>query len=197
MPPISQSVVVLDLGLNQLKQIPELNLPNLQDLDLSHNNISDLPDLVLPALKCLKLFHNPRLSSPIQNNQFPALEVLNVEGTQIHFDEVSKVREFITSQKGFISGPSLKYISASRAVGFAEMTTLRDMMEDSILVSENVEPGVSLFAVFDGHGGPRTVIHASYAFSKSASSPGTSGTTGRSSSRRKITSRHFAVNTSA
>jgi serine/threonine protein phosphatase PrpC len=124
--------------------------------------------LVLPALKCLKVSHNPRLSSPIQSNQFPALEILNVDGTQIQFDEVPKVREFITSQKGLISRVSLKCISASRAVGFAEMTGLRQLMEDSILVSEDVEPGVSLFGVFDGHGGPRTAIYAANAFLNSA-----------------------------
>jgi serine/threonine protein phosphatase PrpC len=74
----------------------------------------------------------------------------------------------MTSQKGLINGMSLKYITASRAVGFAEMTGLRDTMEDSILVREDLEPGVSLFGVFDGHGGSRTAICAAFAFSKNA-----------------------------
>jgi Leucine-rich repeat (LRR) protein len=166
MPPVPQSTVILDLAMNGLLQLPDLVLPALEELDVSHNDIHELPTLRLPALKCLKVSHNLRLSSDIVVRDFPLLHTVNVEETQIQFSGASGLRELMTSQRELFTGSAVKYIEAGDSVGFAEMTGLRETMEDSILVREHFESNASLFGVFDGHAGARTAIYAAYVFAK-------------------------------
>jgi serine/threonine protein phosphatase PrpC len=99
-------------------------------------------------------------------SDFPLLQTVNVEETQIQFRDVPMLRELMTSQRELFTGSTVKYIDAGDGVGFAEMTGLRETMEDSILVRERFESDASLFGVFDGHAGARTAMYATYIFAK-------------------------------
>ena len=47
----------------------------------------------------------------------------------------------------------------------SSMQGWRRVMEDSYLVTPNIKPGVSVFALFDGHGGPEVAKFCAYYFS--------------------------------
>jgi len=48
----------LYLSYNQLKEVPNFNLPNLQYLDLFNNQLKEVPDFNLPMLQSLYLSNN-------------------------------------------------------------------------------------------------------------------------------------------
>ena len=72
-----------DLGIAELKSEVLGRLVSLEDLNISENNVSKIPpDLCLPKLRKLNCSDN-MLKSAQFVEQFPALEVLNLEGNDI------------------------------------------------------------------------------------------------------------------
>jgi serine/threonine protein phosphatase PrpC len=96
------------------------------------------------------------------------LTVLNVAHTNIKYKKAPEMREFMTSQPGLFTNPSVKLIRASDAVGYSEMCGVRPDMEDAILIRENLKEGMAIYGVFDGHGGAKTSTYAAFLFARAA-----------------------------
>jgi hypothetical protein len=117
-------------------------------LDASRNNICDLPsELISHSMTDLKFSHNRHLSERFPAQNCRNLVISNIEETGIEYDQ-SRVH----------------VISAGKGVGFCEMNTFRDSMEDSLIVHQNIQQDVSIYAAFHGHGGWKTASEAAFHF---------------------------------
>jgi Leucine-rich repeat (LRR) protein len=168
-PPIPPGVTILDLSCCRLAVLPrKFEFPQLADLDLSHNRLSGCPSFRdCPALRFLKLAGN-RISKAPEISGLEHLTVLNVAHTNIKYKKAPEMREFMTSQPGLFTNPSVKLIRASDAVGYSEMCGVRPDMEDAILIRENLKEGMAIYGVFDGHGGAKTSTYAAFLFARAA-----------------------------
>lgn len=72
------SVVLFDIGYNQMESIPKkvFDLQNLQILDISNNHIKDVPHSILDILKLKEVYYlnNPFCIDPEQQEQFENFE---------------------------------------------------------------------------------------------------------------------------
>ncbi|KAH0789847.1 protein phosphatase 2C [Histomonas meleagridis] len=99
---------------------------------------------------------------------FPNLQILDVDETGIIYsiDDIPEVRELMTNQNELFTKSIVKVINSNFGVGFSEMCGIRDNMEDSIVVRNNIKDDISTYAVFDGHGGCRTSYFAAFRYVK-------------------------------
>ena len=168
-PKLSKSINIIDLSLNQINELKDdIDYPDLTDIDLSFNEIVSLPMLGLPNLRYLNLGNNTNLKTDIifSKENFPSLSTLVVYNTKIKFNSPPNIRELFTNQYELFQSPYVKLIQMNNSTGFSELRGVRENMEDSIIVREFIKDDLSLYAVFDGHGGAKTSTMAAYRFAK-------------------------------
>lgn len=168
-PKLSEKIKTADFSLNKIKSFDtaQVRYNELIDLDLSYNFLNTLPILHIPKIKYLKLSGNEFLKCDIFRNDFPHLMTLSVDRTNIIINEVpNNIRELVTNQFDLFTTPYVKTIQSTSDVCFSETIGVRDTMEDSIVVRESIKDDISLFALFDGHGGAKTSTLASYRYAK-------------------------------
>lgn len=164
-PKLPDTIKIVDLSFNNIENLEdELKFSNIIDLDLSFNLIKKAPRLTTPQLKYFKIAHNSKLKGQIDVIHLKHLLIIDVDGTKIVFDEAPPVRELMTNQSEIANSPFVKFICCSKGVGFSEMCGSRESMEDAIVIRENIIPGISTYAVFDGHGGARSSTVAAFKY---------------------------------
>ena len=180
MPFIAENMRILDLSMNELESTPE-SMPefitgaSIVDLNLSYNKLTKMPRFNgTPLLQYLELSENP-IEGGFDISKFSFLERLDITQTNISITgKNEKLNELITSQtvkkppkedesqdhKQILNELFIKplYINQENGKsGYSEFLGLRDSMEDSIIVRDDL----NLYAVCDGHGGPNTEKFAS------------------------------------
>ena len=161
--------------------------PSIVDLNLSYNKLTKMPQLhSFPLLQYLSIAGNP-INGGFDITKFSFLERVDISQTDITLNgPIEKLNEIITSKRGekiesnnktaeknSKSGHSKENEMAAvmkmplfvnqqiegddRKSGYSEFLGLRNSMEDSIIVRDDI----NLYAVCDGHGGPNTAKFAS------------------------------------
>lgn len=162
LPTISSQTRILDVSMNEIENLPDsITAPFLIELNLSFNKFSKLPKFQrVSHLKYLELAGN-HIKGSLDVSEMKDIDVIDLSGTEISTvtSQNTITCEIITSNKNFKilnkkNKPSkLKslYVDISCS-GFTEMLGLRDSMEDSIILRDDL----GLYAVSDGHGGSYT-----------------------------------------
>ena len=163
LPDISEKIKVIDVSYNCIGNLPtDINAPNLIVLNLSFNSLSTFPEFKeVPFLQYLKLCGNPIRknvsdgNTPIDIKNLTYLDTIDIVDTGIdNISHNNSLREWICnikSEKTMITN-AFHYINTSKSTGYAELLGLRDSMEDSIIIRDDIH----LFGVCDGHGGSNT-----------------------------------------
>jgi serine/threonine protein phosphatase PrpC len=158
---LNPEIEVLDLSCNRLKSWPNTPFPGLRDLDLSMNQFLDWPAINAPNLASLKVAGN-LIRAKIDLSPFAHLTFFDLASTKIRFDHhKTKVREWYTSEYS-VHDKHSKFIQYDDHVAYATMRGNRPEMMDSMIVSRNVLPGLSIYGLFDGHRGRHTASYGSF-----------------------------------
>ena len=143
----------LDLSMNKIKVLPDFIKRSLRCLDLSHNLLEELGPVDAPSIEFLKVQGN-NIKGDLDLSHCILLDTLDVSDTML--DKVSvhtSVRECFCSKTDRTQ--PWKYVKTGKS-GYAEMIGLRETMEDSIAVRDDL----NLYIVCDGHGGADTATFA-------------------------------------
>ena len=81
----------LSLNNNQLKTVPNFNLPMLQELYLNNNQLTSVPDFNLPKLQALYLNNNQLTTVPDFN--LLRLQILYLSSNQLTNKEKEKIKK--------------------------------------------------------------------------------------------------------
>lgn len=166
-PSISSQTRILDVSMNEIDEIPAvINAPFIVELNISFNKLKKVPKFQkMSHLKYLEMAGN-RFTGSLDISEMKVIDVIDISQTDISTvtSENPITTEIITSKK------DLKILSKNKPLkkkplyvnqkiqnlighsGFTEILGLRDSMEDSIILREDL----GLFAVSDGHGGSDT-----------------------------------------
>lgn len=159
----SAALRVFHGSFNQLNSFPDFKYTELEDIDLSYNQITTIPPtFVAPKLKFFKISDNP-INVKFGISPFIELDALDISRTQIEIaGNQDNIREIILSNKDRVESPVSKYFVSNERCGYSELCGYRPEMEDSLVVRPDIQPGIDLLCVFDGHGGSKTATFGSH-----------------------------------
>lgn len=165
---VPESVTFLDLAHNEIKELTiGGDFSMLQELDVSHNKIEKLAFDSLPVIGTFKISHNPLTNFTLNLSKLPALKICDISATSMQKlpEKIpTTIREFATSDENLfkkIKTQNIRLFQSTRC-GYSEACGSRPSMEDALILRENVEPNLNIYAVIDGHGGTETAALSAY-----------------------------------
>lgn len=176
LPSITENLRILDVSMNSIESdndsMPQIiSGESITELNLSYNKLTKLPEFKkVPLLQTLE-FSGNSIQGTFDASQFRYLKRIDVTETQISIINASEVLKEIISSSNTKDEKNVyvnqqwqdnrnknnKKNKNDRKSGYAETIGLRNNMEDSIIVRDDL----NLYAVCDGHGGPETAKFAS------------------------------------
>lgn len=168
-PTITSQTRILDVSMNEIEKVPEIiNSPFLVELNLSYNKITKLPKFQkMSHLQYLEFQGNP-ITGKLDISEMKVIDMIDASRTNLTSisskSGISSSTEIITSKKDLkilskekVSNKGMIYINQKVednkcSIGYTEILGLRDSMEDSLIIREDLH----LYAVSDGHGGSNT-----------------------------------------
>ncbi|OHT13535.1 protein phosphatase 2C [Tritrichomonas foetus] len=159
--------MVIDLSHNKISVLPPMNAP-FRLLDLSYNQITELPEQFFTTRSHIYLTGNPITATfnPKAMRRLCALDVSHTNVTIEDCDEYpDNLYEIATSYNGQVPLDIVRvFFNTDDTVSHAGMIGTRATMEDCVVMRQNLKPGVSMFGLFDGHGGDRVSRLAAIGF---------------------------------
>jgi len=182
--PLINSVRILNLSSNKLRQFPEISL-SIESLDLSHNLIEEIPqnfdylyliDLDL-SYNCIKQLPKPFMidnfrSLKLQNNPmrgwiYPEecknMGLLDISGTRIGLAETpTAIGQVFTSNDAMFVSHRISIMKHISWGSYSSRRGDRESKEDSIVFRPEINPNTHLFALIDGRGRSKAASHSSF-----------------------------------
>lgn len=162
--------MTIDVSHNQISQIEPIAAP-CRLLDYSFNQISSITDAIFKGRSHICFKGNP-IQKKFRMKSLQRTEALDIyqtkEGPTIELDGdlTDNAYEIVSKYTGSeVSENTVNiYFDCDDSIGYSEMVGCRSEMEDALIIRQHFKPGISLFGVFDGHGGSKSARYAAVSF---------------------------------
>lgn len=177
----SMVLMVVDVSHNKIKTIPSMRAPFLL-LDLSYNQITSIPEILFNTRSHINLRGNPIKTELDLSNmrRICSLDVSNTDITILKSEEEDEEEnngypsnmfelmiDYDDDQKtkpGDTVKVLVKTDKHEEALNYSVMIGTRSKMEDCIIIRKDLKPGISVYGLFDGHGGEKVARLAATSF---------------------------------
>lgn len=159
---------------NQISSIKfENNQYNL--FDLSFNKLTVIPDSIFTMKSHIDLSSNP-IQQDLPSEKLELIDCIDISHTQIKIigDIPDLVREIVADTKPAVSpevdenrvipATSSFVFDYDYSLGYSETIGMRNDMEDALVILQKLYDDVSMYAIFDGHGGKNVARFAAICF---------------------------------
>jgi Leucine-rich repeat (LRR) protein/serine/threonine protein phosphatase PrpC len=154
--------LTVNVSHNLIEQLPDNVAARFRLLDLSYNRLKRVPSWVTASPKShVKLTGNP-ISQNLSVSLVDSIDIVQTKVTVVL--ESQAVREIAASASTNSGKADSVYEFSSGGIGYSETVGSRPEMEDALIIKENLYDRVSLFGLFDGHGGQTAARLAALSF---------------------------------
>ena len=150
--------MVIDVSHNKITTIPPMNAP-FRLLDLSYNQITSIPESFFSTRSYIYLTGNPITATfnPKAMSRLCSIDILHTNIKIEHCGEYpDNLFEIAMGYDNQVPVDTVKvFFNTDEYVSHAGMIGTRSTMEDCVVMRKNLKPGISVYGLFDGHGGSR------------------------------------------
>lgn len=169
----SMIMMVVDVSHNYIETVPSMRAP-FTLLDLSYNKITNVPEILFTTRSHINIRGNP-IDTELDLKRMKRICSLDVSDTDIKIvgndgypsNMFEIVVDYIESEEQKINDTVKVLVKTDRhdlTVNYSVMIGTRIKMEDCITIRKDLKPGISVYGLFDGHGGERVARLAAISF---------------------------------